>query len=167
MMADYFRTLARYNAWANRRLYDACRRLSKSEYHKERRAFFHSLHGTLHHILVGDRIWLSRITGTPSTIKALNEILYPDLASLSAARTAEDEGIIALLDALPEAGLARMVRYRLMSEPRSAQETSLHLVLGHMFNHQTHHRGQAHDQLTQTDQPPPSLDLGRYLGEAA
>jgi uncharacterized damage-inducible protein DinB len=55
-LADHFRGLARYNAWANERLVTACRDLNVAEYHRERPAFFESIHGTLSHLLVGGRI---------------------------------------------------------------------------------------------------------------
>src|SRR5689334_23382665 len=72
----YFSTLARYNAWANRRLYDAVAMLPEAEYMKSRPAFFHSIHGTLNHILVGDRIWLARIEEKPPPKLAHDQILY-------------------------------------------------------------------------------------------
>jgi uncharacterized damage-inducible protein DinB len=59
--SDYFVTLARYNAWANRRLYRACGRLSESEYLRNRLPAFGSFHATSNHILVADRVWLAQI----------------------------------------------------------------------------------------------------------
>jgi uncharacterized damage-inducible protein DinB len=85
--------LARYNALANRRLYEACARLGGAERKKERPAFFGSIHGTLNHVLVGDRIWLARFggEGTPST--GLDAVLYEDFDELRRAREHEDERI--------------------------------------------------------------------------
>ena len=65
MGESHFLTLARYNAWANRRLYDACAALPEVEYMKPRAAFFGSIHATLDHLLWGDQIWMSRFAGTP------------------------------------------------------------------------------------------------------
>ena len=89
----HFRMLARYNALANRRLYEACARLGDAERKKERPAFFGSIHGTLNHVLVGDRIWLARFGGeeTPST--GLDAVLYEDFDELRRAREHEDERI--------------------------------------------------------------------------
>ena len=163
MNADYFRTFARYNEWANRRLYGACARLPEAEYLKPRRAFFGSIHNTLNHLLVGDRIWLGRIEGKDSGIKALDQILYNDFAMLRAAREAEDARIIEIVDRLADGALGAMLAYRNMKgEPF---ETRLNWVLAHIFNHQTHHRGQAHDMLSQTTVAPPPLDLIFYLRE--
>ena len=65
MMLEHLRRMARYNAWANRRLYAACAQLAADEYRKPRPAFFGSIHATLNHLLVVDRIWLARIAGEP------------------------------------------------------------------------------------------------------
>ncbi len=78
-MTGHFATMADYNRWANRRLYDACAALPADDYHRARPAFFGSIHATLNHILVGDRVWLGRITGTPSGITALDQLLYRHL----------------------------------------------------------------------------------------
>ena len=72
MNAEYLRTLARYNQWANARLYDACAALSDDEYRKPRPSFFGSIDATLNHLLVGDRIWLGRIEGTEHGITGLD-----------------------------------------------------------------------------------------------
>ena len=59
-MREQFTTLARYNRWANRRVYEACAALSDADYRRPRPAFFGSIHGTLNHLLAGDRVWLGR-----------------------------------------------------------------------------------------------------------
>lgn len=163
---DYFRTLTRYNQWANRRLYDACAELPEAEYMKPRAAFFGSLHGTLNHNLVGDRLWMGRITGHESGIKALDQILYGDFAGLHVAREAEDAQIIQVIDAMDEPTLNTTLRYRTIVGD-SMMATPMRLVLGHLFNHGTHHRGQAHGLLSQTAVAPPPLDLIVYLRETA
>jgi uncharacterized damage-inducible protein DinB len=166
MKHDYFRMFARYNQWANRRLYAACATLPEVEYMKPRAAFFGSLHATLNHILVGDRIWMGRITGHPvADIRALNQILYGELTGLRVAREAEDAQIINMVDAMDEPTLNTTLRYKNMSgEP---QQTPMRFVLAHVFNHQTHHRGQAHGLLSAAGASPPSLDLIYYLRETA
>ncbi|MGH6927559.1 MAG: DinB family protein [Dongiaceae bacterium] len=164
MNSAYFNRLARYNAWANRRLYDACAQLSVSDYRAKRPSFFGSIHATLNHILVGDRVWLSRFEGRSSDIKGLDQILHDDLAALRAAREAEDAHILACVGTLGDDDLmSRTLRYRNMAgEP---QETPLVWTLAHVFNHQTHHRGQAHCMLSGTPVAPPSLDLIYFLRE--
>ena len=161
MDAAHFRTFARYNAWANRRLYDACATLDAAEYLKRRAAFFGSIHNTLNHLLVADRIWLARIERKEHGIKSLDQVLYDDLATLRAAREAEDAHICALTDGLDAAALMNTWSYSNMAG--TPQETRLDWILSHLFNHQTHHRGQVHDTLSQTSTAPPPLDLLYFL----
>jgi len=159
--SEHFRRFARYNAWANERLYRACGRLPEAEYLKPRPAFFKSIHGTLNHILVGDRIWLGRFQNRDAGIKALNQQLYGDFLGLHVARQAEDALIIAFIEDLGPADYQREISYRNMRGESFRQP--LNLLLAHYFNHQTHHRGQAHDLLSQTAVPPPELDLIFFL----
>jgi len=161
MDVSYFATLAHYNAWANRRLYQACEALGETEYLRERPSFFGSLHATLNHILVADRIWIARIEGqTPPNLK-LDQILYGDLIGLKVARLAEDEHIRNMVAGISAARLDRPLEYRNSRGDRF--ETPLRLVLAHFFNHQTHHRGQVHGLLSQTEVPPPPLDLIAFV----
>ena len=160
MPSDYFVTLARYNAWANRRLYRACGRLSESEYLRDLPAFG-SLHATLNHILVADRVWLARIEGrTPPDLDP-EQILYADLIGLKVARVAEDAHLRNLVGGLSQATLDQPLVYRNRRGDRF--QAPLCLVLGHMFNHQAHYRGKASALLAQTEVPPPSLDLIRFV----
>ncbi len=166
MDPEHFRTLAGYNGWANQRLYRVCRTLAEESYHRKRdAAFFGSIHGTLNHILLGDRVWFDRVEGKPSPgITALDQILYRDFADLAAARVAEDGRIAEIADGLDADRLAGMVRYTNMAG--EASETRLDRLLTHVFNHQTHHRGQAHALLLEAGEDPPQLDLIYYLREA-
>ncbi len=159
------RRMARYNRWANRRLYTACAAIAPDDYYRKRQSFFGSLHATLNHILVGDRAWLGRFVGRPATeIKALDQMLYADFAGLRVAREAEDERLLDYAERLEDAALGRTIDYATMSGVR--QSDPLGPVLMHLFNHQTHHRGQAHDQLSQIGVDPPPLDLILYLRES-
>src|ERR1700674_4088756 len=136
IMADaYFLTLAQYNAWANRRLYDACAHLSEVEYMKPRAAFFGSIHGTLNHLLVGDRVWLARLERKPRVKVTLDQILYGDLVALRVARQAEDEHLVNVVGGLSARSLDQPLAYATMAG--ALQQTPLRLVLGHLFNHQT------------------------------
>lgn len=168
MELEYFRQLARYNQWANRRIYAACAALPESEYMRPRESFFGSIHATLNHILVGDRIWLGRFTGHPASgIHALDQILYGELAGLRVAREAEDAQIINFCDALDLPTLNSMLRYQPMDESAPKVGVPMRLAIGHCFNHQTHHRGQAHGLISQTAVPPPSIDLIYFARETA
>ena len=161
--SSYFGRLAAYNTWANQRLFAACGELAESEYLKSRPAFFGTIHGTLNHILVGDRIWFARLAGRKPAITALDQQLYGDFAGLRVARVAEDARIEAFVRHLGEDDFARPVAFQDLAG--ETYEYQLGALLGHVFNHQTHHRGQAHDQLSQTDVAPPSLDLIGFIRE--
>lgn len=158
-----FKSFARYNAWANEHLYAACGQLSEAEYLKSRPSYFGSIHMTLNHILVGDRVWLSRFTATMAGITSLDQELYADFSGLHVARQAEDALIINYVDALDEPALIGWLEYTNVAGQDQADEISV--LLAHFFNHQTHHRGQVHGLLSQTDITPPSIDLIYYLRE--
>jgi uncharacterized damage-inducible protein DinB len=158
VMKAHFDMFSRYNAWANERLYEAAARLSDADYRADRGAFFKSMHGTLNHLVVADRIWMRRLTGTGETTNRLDAILYDDLPSLRAARRSEDERIIRFVDGLSEADLAGHIRYRTITNPQDIEQP-MAPALAHFFNHQTHHRGQAHGLLTAITGDAPSFDL--------
>ncbi|MHB2166181.1 DinB family protein [Alsobacter sp. R-9] len=164
MVNDRYRTFARYNQWANARLYAAAARLSDADYRADRGAFFRSVHGTLNHILVADRIWMLRFTGEGTPPGPLDTILHDDLASLTAAREAEDARIVGWVDGLTDADLAGRFRYRAVTT-NVEWEQDLAPALDHFFNHQTHHRGQVHALLTGLAGAAPELDLLYYLRE--
>jgi uncharacterized damage-inducible protein DinB len=155
------RRLARYNRLANERLYDACARLDDDARKQPRPAFFGSIHGTLNHIMVGDRVWLARFEGGSAPSTGLDAILYDSFDVLRAARIAEDRRIEDFFAGVGDDFLSGSIRYR-NNEGRMFDDPVAMLAV-HFFNHQTHHRGQVHDMLTQTDVPPPVLDLHRVL----
>lgn len=155
-MSELFRTMARYNRWANTRLYAAASELDDTSYRADRGAFFGSLHGTLNHLLVADGLWLSRFRQTPRSIP-LDTILHHDLASLTMARVVADEEIVAFTQSLDEPALAAEIFYT-NSSGREFRH-ALGWALPHFFNHQTHHRGQAHAILTGLGRKAPELDL--------
>ena len=159
-MKPHFAMFAAYNRWANERVYEAAAKLADADYRANRGAFFGSLHGTLNHLLVGDRIWMRRFTGTGPVHAQLDEILFDDLSGLAAARREEDERIIAYVDGLSEADLATPFTYRTIVKPTDITQP-LAPALAHFFNHQTHHRGQAHTLVTIAagNAAMPSLDL--------
>ena len=160
-MKPLFQMLAAYNAWANQRLYEAAARIADAEYRRDRGAFFGSLHGTLNHLLLGDRIWMHRFTGEGDEPKELDAILHQDFAELRAARRAEDARIEKYIAGLSEQRLAGAIRYRSTRSPAEIEQLLAPLLL-HFFNHQTHHRGQAHCLLTEIAGEAPSFDLLVY-----
>jgi uncharacterized damage-inducible protein DinB len=159
-MKPYFAMFAAYNRWANERVYEAAGALPDAKYRADKGAFFGSLHATLNHLVVTDRIWMHRFTGEGPVQTRLHEIVADDLASLGGLRREEDERIITWVEGLTETALAGTITYRPIS--RNVDITQpLAPALGHLFNHQTHHRGQAHTLLTIAGGRPaaPSLDL--------
>lgn len=161
-MLAYFRHLAGYNAWANKRLYDAAAQLNDEQRWRELGLFFGSLSGTLNHILVADRVWMKRFTGSGDHPDRLNAIVHRDFDELRAARAAEDSRIAEFVAGLDEAKLEQTFTYRMMTRPDMVT-SKLWPDLLHFFNHQTHHRGQAHTGLSLlTGVEPPSLDMIFY-----
>jgi uncharacterized damage-inducible protein DinB len=127
-MLQIFRMFAGYNAWANERLYSAAATLPDSEYRADHGAFFGSVHGTLNHLLVGDHIWMQRLTGEGEAPARLDAILHEDFGTLRAAREAEDARIVAFVEGLSEHDLGRRVRYRTISRrlPISSRISATH-----------------------------------------
>ncbi|HEV7317593.1 MAG TPA: DinB family protein [Ensifer sp.] len=161
-MLDHFRMFADYNRWANRLLYAAAADLTEAELRESRGAFFGSLLATLNHILVADRVWMKRFTQEGDAPKALDAVLHDDLAGLTAARQAEDARIIAWIDTLSDERLGTKFTYTPLTNPTVITQ-KLGPALGHFFNHQTHHRGQAHATLTALGRPSLTLDLVYFL----
>jgi uncharacterized damage-inducible protein DinB len=157
-LREQFRELAAYNAWANARLYEAALGLDEELCRRPIGVFFSSLHGTLNHLLLTDRIWLRRLTGEGEHPDRLDAILYDDRLELASARAAEDRRILRVVDGYEEATYGRPIAYH--TTTGAAHEQPLREILAHLFNHQTHHRAQAHACLSiLTGAAPPSLDL--------
>jgi uncharacterized damage-inducible protein DinB len=157
-MKPHFVMFAAYNAWANRRLFDAAGELPETEYRAARGVFFGSMHGTLNHLLAADRIWMRRFTGKGEAPNRLDAILIEDRGDLRRARESEDERIAAYVGALSQDDLAGVIRYRTITTPRDIEQP-LADALAHFFNHQTHHRGQAHAIITGLRRQAPSFDM--------
>jgi uncharacterized damage-inducible protein DinB len=161
MSIKNFRQLADYNHWANRRLYAAALEMPDELYRRPTGVFFGSLHGTLNHLLLTDRIWLKRLTGEGEHPDRLNVILFEHRKDLVRARMAEDARLIKVVGGYTDAGLGEAVSYHNTSG--KAYQQPLAEILLHLFNHQTHHRGQAHACCSiLTGKEPPSLDLMQF-----
>jgi uncharacterized damage-inducible protein DinB len=160
-MQNHCQLLARYNRRANEQLYEKCAQLDDDEYRKPRAGSFGSIHALLNHILLGDLIWMSRFEGGGETTPPLNTVLYDDFPALRAARATEDARIETFFSHLDPAFFDRSLHY-VNSQGREMTMPTLAAV-PHLFNHQTHHRGQVHVMLSQTPVAPPALDLIRLL----
>ncbi|MEM6489393.1 MAG: DinB family protein [Pseudomonadota bacterium] len=152
-MKAHFERLAAYNAWANGRLYAAASARPAAELTTDLGAFFGSILATLNHIMVADLIWAARLRGVAQPPFGLDHVLHDTLAELTPARQAMDADLVRLV---AEIDLAAPVHYRRGGTAYQAVPGDL---LIHMFNHQTHHRGQVHAMLTRLGAPSPVLDL--------
>ena len=152
--------MARYNSEMNRRLYQAAATLPDAQRKQDCKLFFGSLHATLNHLLWADRSWLGRLSGgvVPDVGIPESRGLIDEFAELQRARETEDAKIEAWTADLTDAWLAGDLTYtsRLNNRRRVMPHT---LALAHMFNHQTHHRGQAHAALTQAGVATEDTDL--------
>ncbi|MDR2992192.1 MAG: DinB family protein [Burkholderiaceae bacterium] len=154
---DYFRSIAGYHAWATRKLLDEyLAPLSGEEWRRDCSLFFHSVHGTVNHLLVTDNIWFARFAEDHSLRIALDAELHADRAALCAALRTAVKRWGARLDTLNVARLDGELAYT--RNNGQAVHLPFATALGHVFNHATHHRGQITAALTAFGQPGPELD---------
>lgn len=156
----YVQTMAAYNAEMNRRLYAAAARLPDEARRQERGAFFGSIHATLSHLVWADRIWMSRFALWPHPEGGIpgSTTLFAEFAPMRAARAALDADIIAWAATLPAAWLEGELEW-LSGATGRRQCRPKPLLVTHMFNHQTHHRGQIHAMLTAAGETTGDTDL--------
>jgi len=163
-LVETYRAFAYNNAWANHRLLAACQRLQPGEFEAARTGFFPSLQQTLNHILIIDWFYVDALEGGMLGPKAWeNPVPHPDLAGLAAAQKAVDQRLIEHCRALtPEALSSTVTVNRITRVQRERRDR----LLMHLFQHQIHHRGQAHAMLSGTSVKPPQLDEFFSVGEA-
>jgi uncharacterized damage-inducible protein DinB len=152
------KTLAAYNRWMNERLLAHCAGLSDAERKRDRGAFFRSIHGTLNHLLLGDRVWLGRFRGVPLQVASLDQELYADFDELRAERARTDAEIEAWAAALSPADFPGTLRYTSFVSP-APRAFPFWAAATHFFNHQAHHRGQLTTLLMQAGVDPGVTDL--------
>jgi uncharacterized damage-inducible protein DinB len=163
-MTAHLKLMAHYNQWMNQKIIALCEANSEADFWEDRGAYFGSVMGSLNHILVGDLLWLRRLSHHPAgqgllaievlpQPQDLNDILYHDFSDLKAARFAIDAVILAFIDHLTEVDLSSSLSFRRVNGDKHTK--ALGLILMHLFNHQTHHRGQITTLLSQM-----GLDIG-------
>jgi uncharacterized damage-inducible protein DinB len=151
-LATQYQAFARYNSWMNKNLYSLAARLSDEERKRDVGAFFGSIHGTLSHLLLTDRVQLGRFIGPdktmsydaerkPIAIKSLDQELYSDFETLRRERLATDTMIEEWTEKISAEWLTSTMRYHSMSDGGD-WDVPLWVAVTHFFNHQTHHRGQ-------------------------
>ena len=175
MIDAQYRLLARYNAWMNTRLYTLAATLTDAERRADRGAFFRSIHGTFNHLLLVERIWLYRLSGDAAIstshdvdgnvirYRSLDQELYADFDLLRREQATTDTHLQHWVDGLDLARLAAPIRYR--STDGTAREHPLWQAATHLFNHQTHHRGQLTTLFSQLGRDPGVTDLIRLAWE--
>lgn len=154
----YCQVMANYNAWMNQKLYALCSEISDAERKRDRGAFFQSIHGTLNHLLYGDRAWLGRFTGQSYNLKGLGEILYDDFDKLQQARSQMDQDLLAWTQQISVEWLRSPFEYTSRVD-RQTRILPTWVLVAHLFNHQTHHRGQLTTLLSQMGYDPGVTDL--------
>ena len=156
---EYFLTMARYNQWMSEKLYAVCAEMTDDIRKRESGAPFNSIHGLLNHMLLADRVWLGRFQNRPFIVSSLSQELYGDFDELKTERAKTNEEIIRWTGTLTSEVLAGSFTFTSIVNP-NARTMPLWTCVLHFFNHQTHHRGQAHACLSiLTGGEPPSLDL--------
>jgi uncharacterized damage-inducible protein DinB len=159
-----FRAMAYNNAWANHRLHTACLRLSQDEFTAKRTGFFPSLRATLNHILIVDHFYVDAMEGgTLGPAAFVDDQPCATVAALKEAQAAVDRRLLGVVEALDADGLQRVVS---VHRETSIQRERMDCLLLHLFQHQVHHRGQAHCMLSATSVSPPQLDEFFAVGEA-
>jgi uncharacterized damage-inducible protein DinB len=164
----YARLMAQYNAEMNRRLYTAAARLTDAERKADRGAFWKSIHGTLAHILWGDTQWMSRFDNWPKPEVSIKQsaAMTDDFDTLHAWRVKADADIIAWTERVDDAWLAEDLVWFSGAAQKEMRRKKGPLMV-HFFNHQTHHRGQAHALLTAFGQDTGDTDLFLVVPAAA
>ena len=151
------------NAWANHRLLKACAALPQAEFEAARTSFFPSIKATLNHIVTVDWMYADAIERAlagrephPDIGSFYEpEVPFARVADLAPAQAAVDRRFIAICESVDGAGLERPVA---ILRRKGRVEEALHRLLAHVFEHQVHHRGQAHAMLAGTPVAPPQLD---------
>ncbi|EFO33422.1 DinB family protein [Roseibium sp. TrichSKD4] len=154
MSPDLYQRLAGYNLWMTEKAYVAADKMSDAERKQDRGAFFKSVHSTLNHILFADRAWMRRFTGTPYEIKGMGVDLFEDYEELKAAHLGMCQDIIAFTDDLTSEWLVADLTWTSVAGNRTNTRPQW-VLLTHLFNHQTHHRGQLSTLLNQAE-----IDIG-------
>ncbi|WP_146343754.1 DinB family protein [Phaeobacter marinintestinus] len=157
---DYCIMMARYNAWQNNQLLQSIQVLPEVDLMQDRQAFFGSIMGTLSHLLWGDLMWMARFDGGDSPAVSISDSpsLTPSYADWCPARLHADKRILEWADAVEDVTLAGDLTW--FSSSIGAQMTRPFAMCAvHMFNHQTHHRGQIHGMLTAAGAEAPVSDL--------
>jgi len=165
MDAKNAQMLTRYNAWANRLMFDAVAKLPEGEAVKPRTSLFRNMVHTLNHNYVIDRIWQGHLQGRDHGYSVRNTQDHPPLAELWRLQQEVDAWYVAWSDALSDAQVEEKVGFTLIGGNKGAMTRGEILI--HILGHRHYHRGFVCDMLFQVPTRPPTMDLPVYLREAA
>ena len=154
---NYYQLMAAYNQWMNRKLYGVCAGIPDGKRREDLGAFFKSIHGTLNHLLLADNIWMDRFTGRPRRYRLGDEI-HADFDKLRTAREEMDTMILEWVEELTEEWLNEPLQWVSGVDGKTRRILNRILVT-HMFNHQTHHRGQLTTLIKQLGYEPGVTDI--------
>ncbi len=156
----FVRTMAAYNAEMNRRLYAASARIPDAKRREDRGAFWGSIHGTLCHLLWGDQAWMSRFDDwpKPAVIQKQSATLVEGFDELRRLRVEADGKISDWAGRVTDSWLTEDLVWFSPSVNRELRKPKS-LLVTHFFNHQTHHRGQAHALITAAGEQTGDTDL--------
>jgi uncharacterized damage-inducible protein DinB len=155
---EYYVTMADYNQWMNQQLYALCAEIPDETRKADTGAFFKSIHGTLNHLLYGDRAWMGRFTQRSFELPKIGQDLYDNFDELRRARDAMDHEICDWAHTLSSDWLSQSFRYTSAVDGKTHVRPAW-LLVTHLFNHQTHHRGQLTTLLSQLGHDPGVTDL--------
>lgn len=155
---DQFELMAKYNQWMNEKIYAVCASIPDADRKKDMGAFFKSIHGTLNHLLFADKAWMGRFTSQSIAVLKMGEELYADFEELRTARESLDTEIIAWTRSLESAWLDTAFEFTSKVDGETRIRPTWVLVT-HMFNHQTHHRGQVTTLMMQLGYDPGVTDI--------
>lgn len=155
---SYYQLMAQYNLWMNQKIYAICSDIPDEKRKQDIGAFFKSVHGTLNHLLYGDKAWMGRFTNKPFSVNVITQELYSDFDALKVERENTDQEILEWSKHLDCKWLSQEFEYTSNVDNKRRILPSWVLVT-HMFNHQTHHRGQVTALIKQLGYDPGVTDI--------
>jgi len=154
---------AKYNLWANNRIYNALKKMSDKDRKENRKAFFKSIHNTMNHILLADLLYRQRIEKKPITFTSLDEVIFEDFSELEFEHRKNDKWYIGFCCSLSPLDLEKDFPFEAVGlDEREHFSLSFGTCLTNLFQHQIHHRGQVHHMINHAGKNPPPVDIVKF-----
>ena len=160
-LKQHFSTLTQYHSWTFHRLYEYLESVSDTDYRRDCGLFFKSIHGTLNHSLLADKIWYGRCINQSITVSGLDEELYSDRKQLETEINHQSIKWNEFLMHIDADRLGNIIEYQ--TTEGNNRTLQLANILSHVINHGTHHRGQVTAALTQFGYRAPEIDLPFFI----